>query len=149
MTCFAGRLLVDTYVTARDLLKEVEYSLASLASKLLGQQRTELHTHQARLPTHCYFLSFCTHSQERHALRRRWERGTARVQVRAMCEAAPSALALMGHAESDAWLALGLAVTLSVVPLTLQLSRLSGFLWARTLQVRCHAPCKCLRPGGC
>lgn len=53
-----------------------------------------------------------------------------------MCEAAPSALALIGHAESDAWLALGLAITLSVVPLTLQLSKLSGFLWARTLQVR-------------
>lgn len=49
MTCFAGRLLVDTYVTSRDLLKEVEYSLASLASKLLGQTRTELHVHQVRL----------------------------------------------------------------------------------------------------
>lgn len=65
------------------------------------------------------------------------ERAHGAVQVRAMCEAAPSALALIGHAESDAWLALGLAVTLSVVPLTLQLSKLSGFLWARTLQVRC------------
>ena len=51
-----------------------------------------------------------------------------------MCESTPSLLALLGHAESDAWLALGLAFYLSVVPLTLQLSSLSGFLWGRTLQ---------------
>jgi DNA polymerase alpha subunit A len=43
-------------------------------------------------------------------------------------------MALIGHAESDAWLALGLMFYLSVVPLTLQLSNLSGFLWGRTLQ---------------
>ena len=57
------------------------------------------------------------------------------LQVRAMCEGARSLMELLSHAESDCWLALGLAFTLSVVPLTLQLSNLSGFLWARTLQV--------------
>jgi hypothetical protein len=49
-------------------------------------------------------------------------------------------MALVGHAESDAWLALGLMFYLSVVPLTLQLSNLSGFLWARTLQVCLECP---------
>jgi hypothetical protein len=49
-------------------------------------------------------------------------------------------MALIGHAESDAWLALGLMFYLSVVPLTLQLSNLSGFLWARTLQVCLKCP---------
>jgi DNA polymerase alpha subunit A len=58
-----------------------------------------------------------------------------------MCEQAQSAIALIGHAESDAWLALGLMFYLSVIPLTLQLSNLSGFLWGRTLQVRLQLDC--------
>lgn len=100
MTCLAGRLLVDTYVCSRDLVREVEYSLANLAGKLLQQQRADLQPHQ----------------------------------VRAMCDDAHSFLQLVGHAESDAWLALGLMHSLAVVPLTLQLACLSGFLWSRTLQ---------------
>lgn len=52
MTCMAGRLLLDTYVCSRDLLKEVEYSLASLSSKLLQQERPELQAHQV-LPPSC------------------------------------------------------------------------------------------------
>lgn len=51
-----------------------------------------------------------------------------------MCEDAATVVQLVKHAESDAWLALGLAVYLSAIPLTLQLSALSGFLWSRTLQ---------------
>lgn len=56
------------------------------------------------------------------------------MQVRVMCEDAATVVQLVKHAESDAWLALGLAVYLSAIPLTLQLSALSGFLWSRTLQ---------------
>jgi DNA polymerase alpha subunit A len=51
-----------------------------------------------------------------------------------MCGEAQSFLQLAGHAESDAWLSLGLMHYLAVVPLTLQLACLSGFLWSRTLQ---------------
>ena len=51
-----------------------------------------------------------------------------------MCEDAGNIMQLVKHAESDAWLALGLSVYLSAIPLTLQLSSLSGFLWSRTLQ---------------
>lgn len=48
LACLAGRLLLDTYVCSRDLLREVEYSLANLAGKLLNQQRMEIHPQQVR-----------------------------------------------------------------------------------------------------
>lgn len=38
----AGRLVCDTYLSSRELLREVEYSLSTLASKLLGQQCSEV-----------------------------------------------------------------------------------------------------------
>lgn len=41
---------------------------------------------------------------------------------------------LVQHTESDAWLALSLATHLNLLPLTRQLSCLSGCLWSRTLQ---------------
>ena len=44
---------------------------------------------------------------------------------------------LLQHAESDAWLSLGLAFYLNFLPLTLQLSQLSGSLWSKALQVNC------------
>lgn len=42
MSTLAGRLLCDTYLAARELVKEVDYTLATLANSLLKQQRTEL-----------------------------------------------------------------------------------------------------------
>ena len=42
MSTLAGRLLCDTYLSARELVKEVDYTLATLANSLLKQQRTEL-----------------------------------------------------------------------------------------------------------
>jgi DNA polymerase elongation subunit (family B) len=38
----AGRLLCDTYLAARDLVHEVEYTLSTLARNLLKQERAEL-----------------------------------------------------------------------------------------------------------
>lgn len=43
-------------------------------------------------------------------------------------------MSLVKHAESDAWLALGLCFFLNVLPLTRQLSNLSGSLWSKALQ---------------
>ncbi len=43
-------------------------------------------------------------------------------------------MSLVKHAESDAWLALGLCFYLNVLPLTRQLSNLSGSLWSKALQ---------------
>lgn len=57
MTCLAGRLLVDTYVVSRELLKEVEYSLANLAGKFLKQQRLDLQPQQVHFPNFLYVRS--------------------------------------------------------------------------------------------
>ena len=64
-------------------------------------------------------------------------------------ESVPRLLDLVRHAESDAWLALGLAFYLNVLPLSRQLSCLSGALWSRVLQVKlclAHSEEQCL-PG--
>lgn len=49
-------------------------------------------------------------------------------------------LELVRHAESDAWLSLGLAFYLNVLPLSRQLSCLSGAPWSRVLQVCLQLP---------
>jgi DNA polymerase alpha subunit A len=51
-----------------------------------------------------------------------------------MFDDSENSIKLIRHAESDAWLAMGLAIYLNAIPLTLQLSNISGFLWSRTLQ---------------
>lgn len=38
------------------------------------------------------------------------------------------------HTESDAWLALSLATHLNMLPLSRQLSCITGYLWSCTLQ---------------
>lgn len=96
-----------------------------------------------------------THPAPTRALRtRRQRRGRTSAHVQPQppspaCSAAPrwraragkfeDATALMGlvaHAETDAWLALSLASYLNLLPLSRQLSCLSGSLWSRTLQAR-------------
>lgn len=42
MAALAGRLLCDTYLGARELLREVDYTLSTLARIHLGQQRSDL-----------------------------------------------------------------------------------------------------------
>ena len=42
LSAVAGRLLCDTYLAARDLVKETEYTLATLSKNLLGETRCEL-----------------------------------------------------------------------------------------------------------
>ena len=46
---------------------------------------------------------------------------------------------LVQHTESDAWLALSLAAHLNMLPLSRQLSCITGYLWSRTLQACPHA----------
>ena len=52
----------------------------------------------------------------------------------------PKLLELVQHAESDAWLSMGLAFYLNVLPLSRQLASLSGALWTRVLQVSVLQP---------
>jgi len=100
LSTVAGRLLCDTYLSARELVKEVDYTLRTLAQNLLGQAQMEMPPHQIPL---CY-------------------------------ESAEGLDRLIRHAESDAWLALGLMHHLAVLPLSKALSNLSGSLWSKTLQ---------------
>lgn len=50
-------------------------------------------------------------------------------------ENAGKLMTLLRHAESDAWLALGLSFHLNVLPLSRTLAEISGSLWSRALQV--------------
>ncbi|XXG74126.1 hypothetical protein AAC387_Pa07g2923 [Persea americana] len=100
MSCIAGRILCDTYLCARDLLKEVSYSLTQLAKTQLNKDRKEIPPHD--IPT--------------------------------MFQTSGSLLELVEYGETDAWLSLELMFHLSVLPLTRQLTNISGNLWGKTLQ---------------
>ncbi|KAJ0041257.1 hypothetical protein Pint_28022 [Pistacia integerrima] len=100
MSCIAGRLLCDTYLCSRDLLKEVSYSLTQLAKTQLNKDRKEIAPHD-----------------------------TPR-----MFQTLESLLELIECGETDAWLSMELMFHLSVLPLTRQLTNISGNLWGKTLQ---------------
>jgi len=103
VTALAGRLLCDTYLSSRELVREVDYTLTTMARSLLGQARSDL-------PPAAVRAAFDD------------PRGGAEKLLRAA-----------RHAEGDAWLSLGLAATLNVLPLTRALACLSGSLWSRAL----------------
>ncbi|KAF8717128.1 hypothetical protein HU200_026243 [Digitaria exilis] len=100
MSCIAGRLLCDTYLCSRDLLKEVSYSLTQLAETQLKKDRTEVSPHD----------------------------------IPSMFQSSGELLKLVEYGETDAWLSLELMFHLSVLPLTRQLTNISGNLWGKTLQ---------------
>lgn len=135
----AGRLLCDTYLAARDLVHEVDYTLSTLARNLLKQERAELsptdipgrasgtaragvleHCPACRAGASCAMFVSCYDAQGRHCLQM--------PPLAAKYESAAKLLQLVRHAESDAWLSLGLAFYLSVLPLTRQLvGRVNNF----------------------
>ncbi|KAE7999625.1 hypothetical protein FH972_004033 [Carpinus fangiana] len=100
MSCIAGRLLCDTYLCSRDLLKEVYYSLTQLAKTQLNKDRKEI---------------------------------TPR-DISRMFETSESLMELIEYGETDGWLSMELMFHLSVLPLTRQLTNISGNLWGKTLQ---------------
>ncbi|XP_065875108.1 DNA polymerase alpha catalytic subunit [Euphorbia lathyris] len=100
MSCIAGRLLCDTYVCSRDLLKEVSYSLTQLARTRLDKERKEIAPHE----------------------------------ISTMFQTSKSLVELIEYGETDAWLSMELMFHLSVLPLTRQLTNISGNLWGKTLQ---------------
>ncbi|PIM98417.1 DNA polymerase alpha, catalytic subunit [Handroanthus impetiginosus] len=100
MSCIAGRLLCDTYICSRDLLKEVSYSLTQLAKTQLNKDRKEITPHD----------------------------------IPQMFQSSESLMELIEYGETDAWLSMELMFHLSVLPLTRQLTNISGNLWHKTLQ---------------
>ncbi|XP_011043523.1 PREDICTED: DNA polymerase alpha catalytic subunit-like isoform X2 [Populus euphratica] len=100
LSCIAGRLLCDTYLASRDLLKEVSYSLTQLAKTRLNKDRKEIAPHD--IPT--------------------------------MFQTSKSLIELVEYGETDAWLSMELMFHLSILPLTRQLTNISGNLWGKTLQ---------------
>ncbi|KAK0605079.1 hypothetical protein LWI29_022549 [Acer saccharum] len=100
MSCISGRLLCDTYLCSRDLLKEVSYSLTQLAKTQLNKDRKEIAPHD--IPN--------------------------------MFQTLESLTELIECGETDAWLSMELMFHLSVLPLTRQLTNISGNLWGKTLQ---------------
>ncbi|KAJ3677896.1 hypothetical protein LUZ60_001699 [Juncus effusus] len=100
MTCLAGRLLCDTYLSSRDLLKAVSYSLTELSKTELREERKEIAPHQ----------------------------------IPSMYQHVNELLNLARYGENDAMLSLKLMFKLSIMPLTRQLTNISGNLWSKTLQ---------------
>ncbi|GAB2231798.1 hypothetical protein Drorol1_Dr00010810 [Drosera rotundifolia] len=100
MSCIAGRVICDTFLCSRDLLKEVSYSLTHLAKSQLNKDRKEIAPHD----------------------------------IPKMFETSDSLMKLVEYNETDAWLSMELMFHLSVLPLTRQLTNISGNLWGKTLQ---------------
>ncbi|XVE87107.1 hypothetical protein DITRI_Ditri18aG0089600 [Diplodiscus trichospermus] len=100
MSCIAGRLLCDTYLCSRDLLKEVSYSLTQLSKTQLNKDRKEI----------------------------------APQDIPKMFQTSEALMELVEYGETDAWLSMELMFHLSVLPLTRQLTNISGNLWGKTLQ---------------
>ncbi|XP_076949906.1 DNA polymerase alpha catalytic subunit-like [Bidens hawaiensis] len=100
MSCIAGRLLCDTFLCSRDLLKEVSYSLTELAKTQLNKKRKEIAPHE----------------------------------IPGMFQNSQTLMELIEIGETDAWLSMELMFHLSVLPLTRQLTNISGNLWGKTLQ---------------
>ncbi|XP_074303278.1 DNA polymerase alpha catalytic subunit-like isoform X1 [Silene latifolia] len=100
MSCIAGRLLCDTFLCSRDLLKEVSFSLTHLAKTQLNKERKEIAPHD----------------------------------IPGMYQTASSLFNLVECNETDAWLSMEIMFHLNILPLTRQLTNISGNLWGKTLQ---------------
>eukprot|EP00963_Diacronema_lutheri_P000149 scaffold6_cov330-Pavlova_lutheri.AAC.1 len=100
LSTIAGRLLCDTYLSSRELLRQVTYTLTSLASLQLGERRKEL--------SYADVISAYSSSEK--------------------------LLQVVECANYDAWLSLALMFHMSVIPLSKQLTNLSGSQWNKTLQ---------------
>lgn len=98
----AGRLMADTYLTAREHLRETTYSLGHLATTQLRLPHPRAQIDPLQVPS--FF-------------------GSAKLIVN-----------LAQHTAFDAQLVQRLCLRLQLVPLTKQLTNISGNLWARTIK---------------
>lgn len=104
----AGRLICDTYSAAREILyKEKDYSLAALSASVLGATAGDRHFLPASTDVDLIPIAFETTDRLCH---------------------------LVSECTLEARTAGRLAARLSILPLTKQLTCLSGNLWSQTLQ---------------
>ncbi len=160
MSVVAGRLICDTYLSARELVKEVDYTLTTLSLSLLKQERADLAPSdvpggelsigraatgaacslQDEVSHHAYLIHAhvaavldCVNVTIMKTRRTMLNFRSVHHSCAVKFESAAGLLTLVKLAESDAWLALGLMFYLSVLPLTRQLAQLSGSLWGKAL----------------
>uniref|UniRef100_A0A7S2UH04 DNA polymerase n=1 Tax=Attheya septentrionalis TaxID=420275 RepID=A0A7S2UH04_9STRA len=96
----SGRIVCDTYISAKDLLNETTYSLDSLAKSQLKTQREDI------LP----------------------------IDVPQFYNSSDRIVKLARHTLNDAQLVQRLMFKLQILPLSKQLTCISGNLWARTMK---------------
>ncbi|KAI8543597.1 hypothetical protein RHMOL_Rhmol08G0230800 [Rhododendron molle] len=125
MSCIAGRLLCDTFLSSRELLREVSYSLTHLAKTQLKKDRKEIAPHVIRLMFQCSeslmdLVGSCSFLLGNYDSR--------------ACFSLPTLNHKIECSETDAWLSVELMFHLSILPLTRQLTNISGNLWGKTLQ---------------
>ncbi|KAE9449676.1 hypothetical protein C3L33_18427, partial [Rhododendron williamsianum] len=127
----------------------VSYSLTHLAKTQLKKDRKEIAPHDIRLMfqsseslmdlvEHCGYgasrVNFVLSKQEYHdsisvTLLIKWSDDNIK---------SSHLLSLIECSETDAWLSVELMFHLSILPLTRQLTNISGNLWGKTLQVNIH-----------
>jgi DNA polymerase alpha subunit A len=108
-----GRLVCDTYLNARELLRESTYDLSSLSKKVLNVERQVHPVPSSMIPG--------------------GDNADADSVIRLCSGSADGLRALAEHTLCDTLLAVRLAWRLQVLPLTRQLSNLAGNLWANSL----------------
>lgn len=97
-TVLPGRVCIDTYKSAKEFVKETNYSLTSLSESLLGQLRIDIEP----------------------------------LEVPKYYRDSRSILQLCRHTSDQSWLTHSLLMKLQIIPLTKQLTNISGNIWSRT-----------------
>lgn len=119
----SGRLICDTYLASKDLamIRQASYSLSSLAKQQLDMIRYEI---------------------DQDSLHEYYRNGFSSIPANKTRESVKNQIEylddrnlqfLITHSENDAFLQLGLMFKFQIIPLTKQLTNLSGNLWARSL----------------
>jgi len=104
-----GRLFCDTFLSAQEFIRETKYSLAHLASTQLAPPPGS----KSKAPSVTVF--------DQLTVGQKWESSKGLLEV-------------IREIENHAWVAMKLMFKLAIIPLSRELTKLCGNLWARSLQ---------------